>query len=160
MLETLYLLVYEPTSGICFLRSLPIELNLMHKFTKNGSFVRAFDEKVRRFFESRLMRTCSRIAPPLPATLSAPLYHLNNELVYYRDQVLNILELQTRDDHGAQEHEHRTHDTLHGIRLLDPVRQPVYAGSQYRRGGARHFSSGIGGSGRRRGASQRKCARG
>ncbi len=66
----------------------------MHKFTKNGSFVRAFDEKVRRFFESRLMRTCSRIAPPLPATLSAPLYHLNNELVYYRDQVLNILELQ------------------------------------------------------------------
>lgn len=79
---------------LLLLRSLLIELNLMHKFTKNGSFVRAFDEKVRRFFESRLMRTCSRIAPPLPATLSAPLYHLNNELVYYRDQVLNILELQ------------------------------------------------------------------
>ena len=76
------------------LRSLLLALHLILKFTESGRFVRAFYYKVRWFFESRLMQTCSRMAPPLPSPLSEPLNHLNNELVYYRDQVLNILELQ------------------------------------------------------------------
>ncbi|KJA13092.1 hypothetical protein HYPSUDRAFT_50009 [Hypholoma sublateritium FD-334 SS-4] len=67
---------------------------MQKKLFKNGWFARVFNKKLQDVFDSRLMQTCSRIAPPLPSPLSAPLWHLNGEMVYLRDQVINLLELQ------------------------------------------------------------------
>lgn len=65
-----------------------------HRFTVNGAIAKSFDRKTRNFFESRLVQTCSRVSPPLPQALERRLRLISSELVYYRDQVLNIIELQ------------------------------------------------------------------
>lgn len=67
---------------------------MQQKLYYNGLFAKAFNKKIQDFFDSRLIQTCSRIAPPLPSPLSAPLCRLNNEMACLRDQAINILELQ------------------------------------------------------------------
>lgn len=62
---------------------------MVHKFATKGGLAQALHKKTRQFYDTRLYQTCA-ITLPLPSGLR----HLIDELVDYRDQIINIIELE------------------------------------------------------------------